>query len=233
MEDPEHLVDTSTSMLERALLREGRAYREPEDLRARTLAALGVSESPGIASRALAWLSAKSWKTKLALAVSAVVLVTAVPVSYALLRAASALSKAKLEHTQGVPAPAPARAPEPEPTSAADDSATPAVSPPPAPRQVSAARNRATGNSALRAELAALDTVRSTLADGNPTGALSSLAAYYRAFPRGRLRLEAEVLRIDALAKSGQSEAAKRTAQDFIKRHPDSVLTPRVRPYAD
>jgi hypothetical protein len=62
---------------------------------------------------------------------------------------------------------------------------------------------------------------------------LSFLGAYFRTFPRGRLHFEAEVLRIHALAQAGQSDMAKRHAREFLKRHPNSVLTARVRPYAE
>jgi hypothetical protein len=48
-------------------------------------------------------------------------------------------------------------------------------------------------------------------------------------YPRGRLSLEAEVLRIDALERSGQSESARRRAELFLRHHPKSVLAPRVR----
>ncbi|MET0795140.1 MAG: outer membrane protein assembly factor BamD, partial [Polyangiaceae bacterium] len=84
---------------------------------------------------------------------------------------------------------------------------------------------------ALAAELSALDAARSSLSAGDPKAALSALDAYSRTFPRGRLGLEAEVLRIDALAKSGQTAAARSRAEAFIKRHPDSVLASRVRGY--
>ena len=99
---------------------------------------------------------------------------------------------------------------------------------PPAPTRASAP-----SNSALRAELAALDAVRSTLANDDPAGALSFLGAYFRTFPRGRLGLEAEVLRIDAQVKAGRLDIAKRHAREFLKRHPTSMLTARVRPYAE
>jgi TolA-binding protein len=84
----------------------------------------------------------------------------------------------------------------------------------------------------LSAELSALDAARSSLVAGDPTTALSALDAYSRKFPRGRLSLEAEVLRIDALAKSGQTAAARQRASAFIRRHPDSVLATRVRAFA-
>jgi hypothetical protein len=47
------------------------------------------------------------------------------------------------------------------------------------------------------------------------------------------LRLEAEVLRIDAQVKAGRLDIARRHAREFLKRHPSSVLTARVRPFAE
>ena len=79
----------------------------------------------------------------------------------------------------------------------------------------------------------ALDAARSKLASGDAAGALTALDAYARNFPHGKLGLEAEVVRIDALAKSGQTVAARKRAEAFMKRHPDSVLASRVRAYAE
>jgi hypothetical protein len=43
------------------------------------------------------------------------------------------------------------------------------------------------------------------------------------------LKLEAEVLRIDALARSGRLAQAQTRAASFLARHPNSVLAARVR----
>lgn len=84
---------------------------------------------------------------------------------------------------------------------------------------------------ALAAELVALDTVRGKLNAGEPRAAQQLLDAYQRDFPKARLALEAEVLRIDALDRAGQSEAARKRAAAFIQAHPKGVLTGRVRRY--
>jgi RNA polymerase sigma-70 factor, ECF subfamily len=81
----------------------------------------------------------------------------------------------------------------------------------------------------LRGELAQLDAARSRLAGGEPEQALGLLDAYDRATPRGALKLEAEVMRIDALSRSGRSAQAKQRAQAFLRRYPESVLAARVR----
>jgi hypothetical protein len=83
----------------------------------------------------------------------------------------------------------------------------------------------------LGRELVALDRARLRLAKGDTTGALGALDEYGSRFPSGRLALEAEVLRIDALAKGGRTDAAKVRARAFLRDNPVSVLAPRVRGY--
>ena len=70
---------------------------------------------------------------------------------------------------------------------------------------------------------------RSRLARGDAEGALTQLDAYARGYPRGRLELEADVLRIDALDQSGRTVAARERAEAFLRRHPHSLLAARVR----
>ena len=48
MDEPRRMLDQTTSPLERALLREGRSYRAPSELRDNTLAALGIATSAGV-----------------------------------------------------------------------------------------------------------------------------------------------------------------------------------------
>jgi hypothetical protein len=216
MEEPERILDKTGSTLERALLLEGRGYSAPDSVRAHTL---------GLAGGLLAWLATKSLATKLMLALSTATLIAAMPVTYFL-----STSRTPAPKTVRVPAtvvaPAPA-SPVPAPPVMAAPAPAPTL-PAPAPTRASTP-----GSSALRAELAALDAIRSTLANDDPTGALTFVEAYFRTFPRGRLRFEAEVMRIDALAKAGRTQAAKRHAREFIKQHPNSVLTARMRPYAE
>jgi len=85
-----------------------------------------------------------------------------------------------------------------------------------------------TAGSALRAEVAALDAVRSALANGDSVGALFFLDAYFRTYPRGRLNPEAEVLRIESLARGGRNSTARTYAKEFLRRHPNSVFAARV-----
>jgi hypothetical protein len=71
------------------------------------------------------------------------------------------------------------------------------------------------------------------LAHGNAQEALFLLDGYAHGFPRGKLALEAELLRIDALARSGDRPEARRHARVFLARHSSSVLAPRARTYLD
>lgn len=85
----------------------------------------------------------------------------------------------------------------------------------------------------LAAELAALDAARAKLGAGDARAALVLLDAYQREFPKARLSLEAEVLRIDALDRAGHVEAARRRAAAFVQNHPKGVLTGRVKRYLE
>jgi hypothetical protein len=83
----------------------------------------------------------------------------------------------------------------------------------------------------LTEELQSLDSARALLSSGNSGGSLRALDEYARSFPQGRLRLEAEVVRIEALAKNGQVNLATKRARSFVARYPKSALASRVRRY--
>jgi outer membrane protein assembly factor BamD (BamD/ComL family) len=80
-------------------------------------------------------------------------------------------------------------------------------------------------------ELAVLDQASEALHSGNSGGALRHLGEYSRSFPTGKLRLEAEALRIEALAASGNRAEASRRAKRFLEHNPNSVLAPRLRKF--
>jgi hypothetical protein len=235
MDEPDRMLDQTASSLERALVQEGRSYHGPEELRAHTLAALGLAGSAGLATGGvLAWLAVKSWTTKLLLTMSATTLLVAIPLGYVTLRKGgkpttlplslpAVVSQPFHEMTANAASPVDVEAPAPSVVLAPQTVMTPST----------ARASTASASSALRAELAALDAVRSTLANDDSVGALSFLDAYFRTYPRGRLHLEAEVLRVDALAKGGRLDAARGYAQEFLKRHPNSVLAAHVQTYAE
>ncbi len=92
---------------------------------------------------------------------------------------------------------------------------------------------RAASNEGLGEELALVEAASRATRAGNGPLALQRLAEYRRAFPRGKLALEAQVLRIEALALAGRRGEASRLAQAFLKYHPDSPVAARIRRYAD
>ncbi|MDF3066954.1 MAG: hypothetical protein K0R38_2555 [Polyangiaceae bacterium] len=218
-----------------------RLRRAREQLRERWRVERGVSAALGLAAffaavraRAAsfgAWV-ARTGGPKLVAAASVAVVV---PISLVALRApttgeapavttvlrtaAPAVVAAKALPEPAAPvlgtAPEPLLTPEPA-------KVAPSVPAPSAPKRPSVSE-------ALQQELAQLDVVRARLATGRAEQALSLLDAYDRGTPRGSLRLEAEVLRIDALSRSGRMEQARARARAFLTRHPTSVLAARVR----
>ncbi len=86
--------------------------------------------------------------------------------------------------------------------------------------------------STLAAEVALLDAVRRSLANGAHGDALRSLAHYERRFPQGLLASDAEVLTIEALIAKGDGGAARARAVRFLTKHPRDPHTARVRALA-
>ena len=229
MDEPRRLKDEAGSELERALLRAGTSYRGSTKARLRTLVALGLAGSiAGVASSASASMLAKSSWLKI-LAVAALGAAVMVPIVSAVVPSseqappASALSTPATEQPR---APAEALAKE-EPEAAVLTASPPPDAVPSAPQSQTALSKR----QPLGGELATLDVVRVAIARGETKRALSLLDSYAKAYPRGRMQVEAEVLRIDAYAKNGQTERARRRAQAFLKSRPHSVFAARVQSY--
>ena len=239
--EPVRLREESASALERALLDAGRSYRSTGTARSKTLAALGVAGSATLLAATaqavpLATLAKIAWKTtwgKLLAAVSIAGAAAAVPVGYL---AWQRHHPAKHDVSASAPIAAAARPNDPAPAGP-----TPASSAGTFEERVAgqgAALTLGEGSGSARAtrpavtlahELSSLDAARGLLARGDASGALARLDAYGRAYPHGRLGLEAEVLRIDALDESGRSDVARARAQAFLQHHPHSVLAARVR----
>ncbi|HWZ89154.1 MAG TPA: hypothetical protein VNW92_09900 [Polyangiaceae bacterium] len=226
MSEPARLHTEPESELERSLLDAGRSYKVSAASRSKALAALGivgVTASSTSAASAVTKAGLGKW-----LAASALVAGAALPALHYLRQNPTkpALDPSAVGATAANAPVAAAVAPAPSAALAASSAVEPTRSSVPGPVHTESKP------AALAAELGALDAARSALASGDTSGALARLDAYARNFPRGKLSLEAEVLRIDALAKSGQTAAAQKRAQAFIQRHPDSVLAARVRAYA-
>ncbi len=229
MTEPRRLREQTESGLERALLEAGSAYRSSPATRARTLAALGIAGSVVLSSSAaggaFSSVLAKLGWTKLA--ISAAFVAGAVPAGYYVWhhnqapRPTPPAEVVVAAPVESRPIAQPAAPVEPEPATTESPAASTSTS----------RSAKPDAKLALAAELGALDEVRRALAHGDPGGALSLLDSYAKAYPHGRLVLEAEVLRIDALARAGQTDLAKKRAEAFLKRYPKSVLASRVRGY--
>jgi len=240
MRDPVRLREESASALERALLSAGTSYRSSSTARAKTLAALGVAGSAtllaGSAQAASLGSLAKMTWGKLLAAVSIVGAAAAVPGYYAWQRhqtakhAASApvaVTAKPVEVPDWLQVPAQDEQVNPRARTGSINYAPLRETTNDAPAR--AARSVARPSVTLAHELSSIDAARGMLARGDAVGALARLDAYGRVYPHGRLSLEAEVLRIDALDESGRSDAARARAAAFLQRHPHSVLAARVR----
>jgi hypothetical protein len=204
--EPIRLLQESDSSLERSLLGAGKSYASSAQTRVKVLAGLGLAAGSTalLTGSAAASTAAKLTWGKLLVGVSLVGVVSAVPIGYYALHQPVAPANAPAHRSISTPA---------TPTEAAA-----------APEAQSAART-----AMLTEELGALDRARLALAGGDARRALDALDGYDRRFPAGRLQIEAEVMRIDALAKIGRKDAARQHAEAFLRRHPNSVLATRVR----
>jgi hypothetical protein len=81
----------------------------------------------------------------------------------------------------------------------------------------------------LTAESAALAEARSRLRAGDATGAEAILSRMSQRFPRGVLNQEREVLTIEVLDARGQTAAAKARARAFVRAHPKSPHSEKLR----
>jgi hypothetical protein len=79
-------------------------------------------------------------------------------------------------------------------------------------------------------EIAALDQARTALRQGRPADALAALDRYRTGYGKaGSLRVEATVLRIDALLRTGERARAAVLADAFLAQNPKSPYAARVR----
>ena len=80
----------------------------------------------------------------------------------------------------------------------------------------------------LSAERNLIMMARTALSRGAAAAALNALAEHQRRYPQGQLAEERAALAVIALARAGQPQAARRTAERFRKRYPGSLLLPTV-----
>lgn len=224
MSDPRRLVDEASGF-EAELLRAGRGDALPAESASTISAALGVA--PPMVSSTLA-TGAKLTASK--------VIASLVGVG-----AAGALSVWAAVHLLAPPAaPPPQKQPEAGTRAAVVAGASaeqpitstplarvpePASPPKPSVRSHSVASPE---RDSLPLELEALDRARSALAGGDASRALALLDEHSTRFPKARLRAESAVLRIEALAASGQKSAAIRLGRQLLAREPNGPYARRV-----
>lgn len=118
----------------------------------------------------------------------------------------------------------PAVAPAPEVMPAPEDVA--AEMPPTRPVEPLAEPE---GDEGLASEMALVARAQTALHRGLYESALGALDEHARRFPRGELTEEREALAVQALARAGRHDEARRRAERFEARHPRSLLVPVVR----
>jgi hypothetical protein len=240
----DRLLETSELPLERELLRAAAEEGPPSAARVRSLAALGLlgvatpaaaaglgttsaTSSAGAAGAlGLPWL----FKWGLVLGIGASAVGGAIVVERSVRPVDSTAVDAAVEPTVAEPR---TEQPAGATTSSPSDTMEQRVEEPPpqpqAPRRAAAPRRdkeappSTPGAVSIRAEVRLLDRARAELARNASDAALATLAEYSARFPRGTLREEAAVIRIDALRASGRDHAASREEHEFQRHFPSSA----------
>jgi hypothetical protein len=245
MKESQRITDAYRGELESTLLSAMRDDAPSEGARKRTLAALGCAgvalsvatstSSVGAATKISSWLAVGKWVgIGVVTGVSTMGVVHEVPkllertqpqVTH-VARVQNQPRKSLPKVAPAAPATAPPSIDEPQTISPAEleleEHDTAALS----------TRNTTSKQPALDSqlsdEIASLDVVRSTLAS-DPERALELLAQHRTKFPRGSLAPETSVLRVKALAASGQLEQAQKLGRQFLSAHPASPHAEVVR----
>jgi hypothetical protein len=242
MKDPMRLLETAASESELRILRAGAIEEPPPEAMQRLAARLGVRSSGAASATANPAADAApavqpdagstavhAAGTKLTW--SAIVLIAAgLTLAGGLWFANRPDADRSPQHTGSVPPATPAGSP---PTAAGTTlpptAARATIDPPLAP---SAEISDPLDARALADEISRLDTVRRLLAANRSKPALAALRGYAVEHPRGALRQEAALLRIEAFERDGDRARARALAERFLADNPDSPHAPRVRALA-
>lgn len=260
MNEPTRLLDTAPDGLGATLLRAGRDV-DASAARARKAAllggaaagtALGVATATGSAKPLGVWLAAK-WVLVGALGATTLITATTLlstadadeprataPLAAAAPPTAVLQAQAPVAETASLPALPPVEAaplaPPPAavspPSSSVDGERSPGSAAPQALAE-SAGDSPAPTNpaSALAAELALLRQARAAVGAGRAAEALAALDAHRR-LGTTHLGEEAEVLRVEVMALSGDRAGASRRAAELLARRPESPYAARLRALA-
>ncbi len=240
MKDPQRLLEGGGSAQELLLLRAGET-EEPSDLGKQKLAAalgiaLGVTATAGAATASQAGAGAGAAGASIApgaklatpwlLSLLGGALLGGAALTYVAMRPAEKAPVAVVQPAPKAEVRASAPAPEATPQALPEAPRPSEIEEPaePAPRSVASSDAKS-----IAREIAALDDVRRSLSAGEPQKALKQLGDYGRSHPRGVLRQEATLLRIEALARVGDRAGARRLADRFLGANPSSPHEKRIR----
>jgi hypothetical protein len=231
MTDPTRLIDEQGGdELESSLLQLARNEGPSADGRRKMLAAIAAASATSLAtqnaqaaSTAGKGMTAAKWGVVavVALAVPAIFLLRGGQDATPLKPVPGAL-KAPATEVKATPV-APTEAEVPAPLALEDLPTLPA-----APVSGAAPSSKQPQGS-LAEEVAQLQKAKLALKGGSPAEALAELATYSQRFPRPMLGAEATVLRIEALSQSGDTARAKKLAEGFLAKNPNSPYAARLR----
>jgi hypothetical protein len=103
----------------------------------------------------------------------------------------------------------------------------------PAPSSSAPAEKPKTPSASVAEAIALLDAARKALDSGDMAGAVSQLDRYDGRFPKGPLRPEADLLRIETLVRRGDRAAARALADALAIQLPGSAHAQRARDLVD
>jgi hypothetical protein len=131
------------------------------------------------------------------------------------------------------PAPPVTPAPPAPPVAASPVAAPSLAAPEPSPPSEAAVPPRAEPHRAprhgdLAAERALLTDARAAMQASDAPRALALLDDHARRFAHGQLAEERDAMRVGALWLAGDRDSARRRAEEFARRHPDSLFLPSV-----
>jgi hypothetical protein len=237
--DPERLLrDAGADPTERELLASVRNVEPPDGTKARAWQGIAGHIAAGVAigtaaattSVATAKAGAASVVTPTLAFKTLAVLVAGGVAAGGYVAWQSASAPAESSPTTLAPPPVPPEQ-QPETIEPKPDEAT---APLPIVEQASPKRAPDTSRiDSLTAESALLAEARARLRAGDAGGAEELLAKMQSRFPRGVLRQEREVLAIEVLTARGQTEAAKDRARAFVRAHPKSPHSEKLRRVLD
>ncbi len=142
-------------------------------------------------------------------------------------------------HPVVAPTPTPPPSEEPTAVSPADlPTAAPAAAPAASPATTGATATTATtagttATTSFAEEIASFDRARAALDAGDSDRVIALVETYEKRYPTGTFLQEAEVLRVQALTRKGDSAGARRAGQRFLAAHPTSPHAARIRAILD